>query len=112
MTRCWMRKTNLSKSSLVFGVLMNRSRGAEICRSARWTLSPLKCNHSCCGPMRSVPPRGSGWVLVPVTHAEVQGGQYQFAHLFSYFSYPFTTVSGDLVIASRTHPLPRGGTDL
>jgi hypothetical protein len=49
----------------------------------------LHSRGSSCGPMRSVPHRGSGWVLRSVSHRQDQ-----------------------IRAASRTHPLPRCGTDL
>jgi hypothetical protein len=49
-----------------------------------------------CSGMRSVPPRGSGWVLVP-------SGEFT-ALMRGFHPVPRSE--------SKTHPLPRGGTDL
>jgi hypothetical protein len=46
--------------------------------------------------MRSVPPRGSGWVVVP-KQGSLDKTKYSL---------------GVMIAPSRTHPLPRGGTDL
>src|SRR5687768_11773996 len=66
-------------SGYAYGLnLFNRSADAED------SLPRLNCDM--CGPMWSVPPRVSGWVL--------------------------NRIEADLALAQRTHPLPRGGTDL
>ena len=53
-----------------------------------FALSHARRSHASRGPLRSVPPRGSWWVLLEITYAAVKE------------------------MDRSTHPLPRGGTDL
>src|SRR5207253_1270187 len=67
-------------------------RGSVDCSSSNY--KKCYCSHSCGGPMRSVPPRGSGWVFgVQPVNPQVHGAPH-------------------VSLRSETHPLPHGGTDL
>src|SRR5438046_9514837 len=65
-------------------------------------------SHSCRGPMRSVPPRGSGWV----SGFWILDFRFLISDCQLALS-PAPIENRQLTIGNReTHPLPRGGTDL
>src|ERR1051325_3371758 len=73
-----------------------------------------------CGSMRSVPPRGSGWVMIVtrachqrLTHPLPRGGTDLMTRERQP-SHPLPRGGTDLMTRERqpSHPLPRGGTDL